>query len=117
MKQIRQYIRKILKESYQDIASIGLRIRIKILKPTDPSMLDILTEIRGLQNVITVRQEGLLMSASGGLQMADLIIGFEDDENFDVPDLKRSIWKIKGVDMVIIKTYNDEQYRLPGSSQ
>ena len=108
---VRELVHGILRESYKDIVKLEVRIRVKIKKPSDPTLQDILTNIRGIRNVITVRQEGKLLPAAQGRQMVNLLIGFEDDEDMDVPGLKKRIWGIPGIDMTFIKSYDGREWK------
>ena len=106
---VRELVHGILRESYKDIVKLEVRIRVKIKKPSDPTLQDILTNIRGIRNVITVRQEGKLSSAARGRHMVNLMIGFEDDEHMNVSELKKRIWALPGVDMAFIKSYDGRE--------
>ncbi len=72
--------------------------------------MDVLTDLRGIKNVITVRQLGTSQPAPDGKVWLNLDLGFEDDETFDVPDLERETLQIQGVDMVRIVSYNDKPW-------
>jgi uncharacterized membrane protein (UPF0127 family) len=103
---LKNKFKKLIKESYEEIIDVGVKLRIKITSPTDPTMQDILTDIRGIKNVITVKQEGQLYPAPDKKQWTKLTIRFEDDESFDLPDLERGLRKIEGIDLVFVKTYD-----------
>jgi len=99
-----------LRESYEEIVDVGVRVRVNTVGPKKPTMRDITTDIRGLPNVITVAQEGSLQSAPEGKRMATLTVSFNDDERFDVPDLERDLLKIGGIDLVRIVSYEGQPY-------
>jgi len=107
---LRKYIKSLIKESVDDIKSIGMRVRIMIAKPASPSLQDVLTDIRGIKNVITVRQVGSLVPAPQKRQFVNLIVGFEDDETITIAYLKNQIMKIDAVDIVSIKTVNGDPW-------
>jgi len=98
---------RMLKEDYEDIVKVGVRLRVNLRRR---NLMDILTDIRGLPNVITVSQEGQLQTAPEGKNMANVSIGFNDDARFDVPDMESGLLKIDGVDMVMVRSYNDQKY-------
>lgn len=99
-----------LNEGYEDIADIGLIVRVDIDGDNKPTMLDILTDIRGIPNVITVTQDGPLGPAPEGKYLAKLNVTFDDDELYDVPDLESGLLSVKGIDLAKIKTYNEQEY-------
>jgi hypothetical protein len=99
---LRQIVRQALHESFEDIRDLGVRLRVKVAKPTDPTVPDILTDVRGVSKVITVSQEGPMTPAEDGKSWLNLVVGFVDDKEYDVPDLLRDLRSIDGVDMVRI---------------
>ena len=107
---LREYIRDLLSESYEDIVDLVIRVRANLNLEKDLATQDILTDIRGIKNVITVRQMGTSQPASDRKVWLNLDLGFEDDETFDVPDLESAVLQIRGVDMVRIISYNDKPW-------
>lgn len=106
--QLRRAIRRVLHEGFDDIRAIEVRMRIKVSKPTDPTVSDVLTDVRGVPNVITVTQLGPMGPAPDGKNWIELEVGFVDDDEYDVPDLIRDIRAISGVDMVRIRELDPE---------
>jgi hypothetical protein len=105
---LREYVRDLLCESYEDIVDLMIRLRINLKNDRDSFTLqDVLTDVRGIKNVITVRQIGPLQSAPEEKKWVNLDIGFEDDEVFDVPDLEKELRQITGIDMINVVMYND----------
>lgn len=100
---IRRSIRKALNEEFADITPIVVRLRIKIAAPSDPGVLDILTSIRGLDDVITVTQLDPMDPAPEGKKMINLKIAIELKGEFDPEELKKKLLAINGVDMVMVK--------------
>ena len=47
---------RLLKESHDDLVEILVRCRIKIEDREDPTVLDILTDLRSMTGIVTVRQ-------------------------------------------------------------
>jgi len=101
---VRESVRLSLREAYDDITDVAVRLRVKISRPEDPTVLDVLTDVRGIKNVITVVQRGAMEPAPEGKNMINLIIAFDDDDEYDLPDLKNDLEGISGVDMVMIKS-------------
>jgi hypothetical protein len=100
---IRRSIRKALNEEFADITPIVVRLRIKIAAPSDPGVLDILTSIRGLDDVITVTQLDPMDPAPEGKKMINLKVAIELKGEFDPEELKKKLLAINGVDMVMVK--------------
>lgn len=107
---VREIVRGIIRESFRDIVKLEVRMRVKVRDLSDPTLQDILTNIRGIRNVITVRQDGKLSRPTQGRQMVNLVIGFEDDKHMSVDKLKKRIWIQPGVDMVFIKSYDGREW-------
>jgi hypothetical protein len=100
--QLRRVIRRALREGFDDIRDVGVRLRVKVSGPKDPTVPDILTDVRGVNKVITVSQEGPMEPAEDGKNWLNLVIGFVDDESYDLPDLLRDLRALDGVDMARI---------------
>lgn len=105
---IRRSIRRALNEGFADITPVVVRLRIRIAAPSDPSVLDILTSIRGLDDVITVTQLDPMDPAPEGKKMINLKVAIELKGEFDPEALKKQLMAIEGVDMVMVKGKADE---------
>jgi hypothetical protein len=117
-KLLKEYVRMTLVEGYSDIVEIMIRIRVKITGKHSPMLLDVLTDIRGIQNVITVKQIGELGRINiDGQQFALLSIKFEDDDEYGVPELYDALKKIQGIDIIKILTYEGQPYEKIAQAQ
>lgn len=105
-RQLRGTIRRILKEAAADVVSLGLRIKIR----DDISIEDVYTDIRGLMNVITVRQEGQFQDIPGPYRYVNIFVTFEDDSDRDVYNLKKDIDALDGVSNTTIKNYEGRRW-------
>lgn len=105
-RQLRNTIRRILKEAAADVVSLGLRIKIS----DNISIEDVYTDIRGLMNVITVRQEGQFQDVPGPYRYVNIFVTFEDDSERDVYNLKRDIDALDGVSNTTIKNYEGQRW-------
>jgi translation elongation factor EF-1beta len=103
---LRALIRKVLTEAADDVVQMGVRIRAA----DRVALNDVLTNLRGVVNVITVRQEGSLEPTEGGFKFVNLFVTFEDDEGRDVYTLQRDIKAIDGVEAVQIKNYEGRKW-------
>ncbi len=110
MKITKRQLRRIIREAYEDIQAIIMRVRVDVDSPDDPSLQDILTTLRGLPNVITVQQDQALEPAPDGKQMAALIVKFENAPAVDIPTLRNQIEALPTVDMVTIMTVDDREF-------
>lgn len=109
---LKEYVRGVLAEGYDDIVEVIVRTRVKITAKADPTLLDILTDIRGIKNVITVKQIGELTKTDlDGRQFATLMVKFEDDEEYSVADLERDTGQVSGIDIVKIVSYEGRPYQ------
>lgn len=97
---IEEEVARALREGFDDIRDVGVRLRVKVSGPTDPTVTDVLTDVRGVNKVITVSQEGSMEPAEDGKNWLNLVVGFVDDESYDLPDLLRDLRALDGVDMV-----------------
>lgn len=105
-RQLRNAIRRILKEAAADVVSLGLRIKVR----DDSKLEDIYTDIRGLMNVITVRQEGEFQDVPGPYRYVNIFVTFEDDSDRDVYNLQRDIDSLEGVSNTTIKNYEGRRW-------
>lgn len=102
--------RRRLKESYDDVVKVKVRVRVNVAGDHKPTVTDILTDIRAIPNVVTANQAGPRQPAPEGKNMATLDIGFIDDAEFGIRDLQRGILATRGVDMFRIVSYNGQPY-------
>jgi len=105
--EIRSLVRHILRESLEDVVKIELRIRIKTSQRT---IADILTDLRGIRNVITVSQSSS-QDAEDGKTRLIVTVKFEDDEQASLEDLEKEIKEIPEVDLITVVSYDGEPMR------
>jgi len=106
----RNSIRSLLREQLAAapvLDNLSVMVRVSIDSPDKPTMEHILTKIRGLPDVITVRQDVSLRPAPEGKQMADLVVRFERGDGYTIDDLIDDLTGISGIDMAKLKTIND----------
>ncbi len=95
--------KKNLRESFEDIEKMKLRIRVNLEKIR---FLDILTHIRGIKDVITVTADGQLEPAPEGKNMSNLFVRFENSVDVDVESILQQIKSIEGIDIVKVVEYD-----------
>lgn len=105
---LRGLIRLVLSEGFDDIRRIHIRLRVKVSRPSDPTVPDVLTDVRGLRNVITVSQVGAMSPAPEDRNWIELDVSFVDDDDYDLPGLVRDLREIPGVDMVRVQEGDPE---------
>jgi hypothetical protein len=109
---IRESVNQTLNEVWKDVVDIEARVRIKVNQPTDPTVLDVMTVMRGLYKVITIKQKGNLSAPDvNGHQFMHVIVGFEDTNDANVIDLARGLLSVPSVDIVRILSYEGKPYR------
>lgn len=106
--EIRSLVRHILRESLEDVVDIEMKIR---LKSSTRSIADVLTDLRGLKNVITVSQTGEALDAEDGKVRLALKIRFEDDAGMSLDDLESEIMTIPEVDLITVMSYGGKEMR------
>ena len=111
---LRYLIRKLIKEDYEALRAVNVKARIKTRGKKDPTVLDVLTDMRGIFGVITVKQIGSLNRAGPGKDDIILNIDFLATPGIDnVKQMKFIAEKIKainGVDMVKIVMFENEPF-------
>lgn len=106
----REWVRQVLAESYDDIVEVIVKIRIRVARKIDPTVLDIMTDVRGLPNVITVKQFGELGKLNtDGRQFAVLQINFVNNETYNVADLLTGLKSVNGVDLARLIAYEGKR--------
>jgi len=107
---VRRTLRRALNEDFSDITYVKVRLRVQINRPNDPSMADILTDLRGAKNVITVRQSEPMIDAPENKNMVSLNIGYDPSSGMRVEDLRNVLMGLQTVDMVKILTVDGIPY-------
>ena len=106
-----------LLEAHADLLNILVRCRISIEDREDPTVLDIMTDMRALPGIVTVRQTRPISEiiSSEGHRIVELnvsyISAFVDSNNVFV-DVLKSLKRVKGVKM--IKAIEHTKYKIFG---
>lgn len=106
--EIRALVRHILREDATDVVEVETRIRIKSSRRT---VRDVLTDLRGIENVVTVSQAGGTQDAEDGKQRIVVLIKLEAAEGIDLHFLEDRIREIPEVDMITVTSYDGEEMR------
>ena len=111
-----QKLEKLL-EAHSDLLNILVRCRIKIEDREDPTVLDIMTDMRALPGIVTVRQTRPISDivSSDGHRIVELnvsyIPSFVDSSNVFV-DVLKSLKRVKGVKMIKAIEHDDQLINL-----
>lgn len=104
---------KILLERHNDLLNMLVRCRIKIEEREDPTVLDIMTDMRALPGIVTVRQTMPISDVvtSYGHRLIELNVSYipsfiEDKDKF--MSVVKSLKKIEGVDMVKVTEHDND---------
>ncbi len=104
---------KLLSESHAEVVKNNVKCRVMIEKQEDPTLLDIMTDMRALPGIVTVRQNAPLSDPVdiSGHRVVELKItyipSFISKEKISIVDVLKSLKSIKGVDMLKL-TYHDD---------
>jgi len=103
----------LLTEAHKDVVSIIIRCRIKIDDRDDPTLLDIMTDMRALPGIVTVRQNLPLSDVidTAGHRIAELkvtyIPKFVESSSDILMTVLKSLKTINGVDMIKLTEHED----------
>ena len=106
--ELRTLVRHILREDASDVIEVEARIRIKSSRRT---VTDVITDLRGIKNVVTVSQSGVAQDAEDGKQRIIALIKLETDVGIDLSFLEDKIREIPEVDMLTVTSYDGEDMR------
>jgi len=106
--ELRALVRHILREDAVDVVEVEARIRIKTSSRT---VTDVITDLRGIQNVVTVSQMGATIPAEDGKQRIVALIKFEAGDEMDLSMLEELIKEIPEVDMLTITAVDGQATR------
>jgi len=106
-------IKNLLLERHSDLINCLIRCRIKIEDRDDPTVLDIMTDMRALPGVVTVRQTRPISDVvtSYGHRLIELNVSYipsfiEDKDPFMT--MIRSLKKVDGIDMIKVMEHDDQ---------
>lgn len=107
--------KNILKEGHKDVVNMVVRCRIKIEDRDDPTVLDIMTDMRALPGIVTVRQTRPISEivSSYGHRIIELNISFigkfleKSKQSNPSREVLKSLKLIEGVSMVKLTEHDD----------
>lgn len=105
--------KNILIESHADLVNTLVRCRIKIEDRDDPTVLDIMTDMRALPGIVTVRQTRPISDVvtSYGHRLIELNVSYiptfiESKDPFMA--MIKSLKKVEGVNMIKVMEHDDD---------
>ena len=103
----------LLLERHSDLVNMLVRCRINIEDRDDPTVLDIMTDMRALAGVVTVRQTRPISDivTSYGHRLIELNVSYiplfvEGDEKF--MKVVKSLKTVEGVDMIKVMEHDED---------
>lgn len=105
--------KKILAESHADLLNTLVRCRIQIEDRDDPTVLDIMTDMRALPGIVTVRQTRPISDivSSDGHRIIELNVSYIPqfiDASDTFLEAVRSLKKVKGVEMIKVLEHDEQ---------
>ena len=104
---------KLLLERHSDLVNMLIRCRINIEERDDPTVLDIMTDMRALPGIVTVRQTRPISDVvtSYGHRLIELNVSYiplfvEGDKKF--MKVVKSLKTIEGVDMIKVMEHDED---------
>ena len=103
----------LLLESHKDLENILVRCRIKIEDREDPTVLDIMTDMRALEGIVTVRQTRPISDiiTNAGHRIVELNVSYIG-KFIKAKDKLRSVGlslkSVEGVDMIKIMEHDND---------
>ena len=107
----------LLLERHNDLLNTLIRCRIKIEDREDPTVLDIMTDMRALPGIVTVRQTRPISDTvtSYGHRLIELNVSYIPsfiEANDKFMSMIKSLKKVEGVDMIKVMEHDDQAINL-----
>tara|TARA_B100000674_G_C37893584_1_gene940199 strand:- start:1025 stop:1384 length:360 start_codon:yes stop_codon:yes gene_type:complete len=104
---------KLLLEGHKDLENLLCRCRIKIEDREDPTVLDIMTDMRALQGIVTVRQTRPVSEpvTSNGHRIIELNVSYietEIESKNTLIKVGKLLKTVKGVDMIKLLEHDND---------
>ena len=106
-----------LLEAHADLLNTLVRCRIKIEDREDPTVLDIMTDMRALPGIVTVRQTRPISDiiSSDGHRIIELNVSYIPafiDASDTFLEAVKSLKKVKGVTMIKVIEHDQQQINM-----
>tara|TARA_B100000212_G_scaffold110904_2_gene82500 strand:+ start:7537 stop:7911 length:375 start_codon:yes stop_codon:yes gene_type:complete len=108
--------KKLLLEAHKDLENILARCRIMIEDREDPTVLDIMTDMRALQGIVTVRQTRPISDVitNAGHRIIEINVSYlpkfikSKNDQTRLVKVSKSLKKVEGVDMVKVMEHDND---------
>ena len=105
--------KRILLERHKDLVNMVIRARIMIEDREDPTVLDIMTDMRALEGIVTVRQTRPISDTvtNAGHRIVELNVSYIPEFIKDNDKLKTVLTSLKtvdGVDMIKLMEHDSD---------
>ena len=105
--------KRLLLERHKDLVNMIIRSRIMIEDREDPTVLDIMTDMRALEGIVTVRQTRPISDpvTNAGHRIVELNVSYIPDFIKDNDKLKKVLTSLKtvdGVDMIKLMEHDSD---------
>ena len=108
--------KQLLLEAHKDLENILARCRIMIEDREDPTVLDIMTDMRALQGIVTVRQTRPISDVitNAGHRIIEINVSYlpkfikSKNDQTRLVKVSKSLKKVEGVDMVKVMEHDND---------
>lgn len=108
--------KQLLLEAHKDLENILLRCRIMIEDREDPTVLDIMTDMRALQGIVTVRQTRPISDVitNAGHRIIEMNVSYlpkfikSKNDQSRLIKVSKSLKSVEGVDMVKVMEHDND---------
>ncbi len=105
--------KRILLERHKDLVNMVIRSRIMIEDREDPTVLDIMTDMRALEGIVTVRQTRPISDpvTNAGHRIVELNVSYIPDfikDNDKIKKVLSSLKTVDGVDMIKLMEHDSD---------
>ena len=105
--------RRILLERHKDLVNMLVRCRIMIENREDPTVLDLMTDMRALEGIVTVRQTRPLSEpvTNSGHRIVELNVSYIPKYltgDNKVRKVAQSLKSVEGVDMIKVMEHDND---------
>ncbi len=105
--------KRLLLERHKDLMNMVVRSRIMIEDREDPTVLDIMTDMRALEGIVTVRQTRPISDpvTNAGHRIVELNVSYIPEfvkSNDKLKTILFSLKKVEGVDMIKLMEHDSD---------
>ena len=105
--------KRLLLERHKDLINMVVRSRIMIEDREDPTVLDIMTDMRALQGIVTVRQTRPISDpvTNAGHRIVELNVSYIPEfvkSNDNLKTVLTSLKSVEGVDMIKLMEHDSD---------